>query len=162
MSSRSSYNQGGGGGQDIRKQLKKVQNEQNLELMMNPGFYLSAEEQARIEKTKEKMRKYFKKFFERHAFKKHAAYFKKWRAYCEYKKNRSAEYAAVKKFLKNREAYYQALRDEKQRQMSRDLLNGFKSLNMNKLKADEDEGSHSEGSELDESAEAKKQETGAF
>ena len=48
--------------------------------------------------------------------------------------------------------------------MSRDLLNGFKSLNMNKLKADEEADSNAEEETevLNATAEAKKKEEGAF
>lgn len=131
--------------------------------MMNPHIYRSAEDRDLIEKKKFKMKKYFIRFFKKHEFKKFTMYYKKWVAYVEFCKTRGMEYATVQKFIKARDTYYQALHDEKQRQMSRDLLNGFKSLNMNKLKQDAEEGSESEEeAALNETAEAKKQEKGGF
>lgn len=37
--------------------------------MLNPQFYLSAEEKARIEKAKYKIKKYFFRFFEKQGIK---------------------------------------------------------------------------------------------
>lgn len=90
------------------------------------------------------MKKNFLRFFERRALKQNLLYFKRWRSKCEFFRHRAQEYQQVRKFLQTRESYYQGLADEKQRQLSRDLLNGFQSLNMNKLKAEEEADSNVE------------------
>lgn len=94
------------GDDNVRKQLKKIQSEQHLELLMNPQFYLSAEERQRIEKAKYKMKKRFHRFFDRAMIRKNLEYFKIWKNQTEAAKNLAQEYQHVRKFLQTRDIYY--------------------------------------------------------
>ena len=112
--------------------------DQNQQFNLNKMNFMSPEERARLEKTKLVIRQHFLKFFRHHAVKKNKKFFDKWLSYREFQWGREQEFNAIRKGLLVKRHFKSKLRNEKDKQQSHVLLNGFKSLNQNNLKNDEE------------------------
>ena len=102
---------------------------QKDELKGNRMQFMSQEEKESIAKAKQKVKLHFLKFFRTNLIKKNRLFFNKWKSYVEFEHYREHEFAGFRVFIIKKKKFAKKLTDEKSKQKSKILLNGFKSLN---------------------------------